>query len=98
MEIDCVHITILSLCTDSKVNYYKGKQEYSINSQEVMGGNLLFLDFCDGFPGLVHDSRVLRNSAIYAKAKTSQILNSSNDVIENITIRPLILGMKDIPD
>ena len=57
-----------------------------------MGGNLLFLDFCTDFPGSTHDSRVLRNSAIYARAETSQILNSPNDVIENVTIRPLILG------
>ena len=57
-----------------------------------MGGNLLFLDFCTAFPGSVYDSRVLRNSAIYTKAETSQILNSPNDVIQNVTIRPLILG------
>ena len=57
-----------------------------------MGGNLLFLDFCTGFPGSVNDSRILRNSAIYAKAESYQILNFPNDVIENVTIRPLILG------
>ena len=56
-----------------------------------MGGNLLFLDFYTGFPGYAHDSRVLRNSSIYAKAETSQILNTPNDVIENVTIHPLIL-------
>ena len=78
--------------TDSKVDYYNRQQEYSINSQAVVGGNLLFLDFYTGFPGSAHDSRVLRNSRIYAKAESSQILNFSNDVIENVTIRPLILG------
>ena len=55
-------------------------------------GNLLFLDFCTGFLVSVHDSRILRNSAIYAKAESPQILNFPNDVIENVTIRPLILG------
>ena len=86
--IDDIHITILSPHTDSKVYYYNRKQEYSINSQAV---NLLFLDFCSGFPGSVRDSRVLRNSTVYAKAETSQILNYPDDVIENVTIRPLIL-------
>ena len=90
--IDSVHITILSLHTDSKVGYYNRKQEYSITSQAVVGENLLFLDFCTGFPGSVCDSRVLCNSAIYAKAETSQILNSPNDVIENVTNCLLILG------
>ena len=90
--IDSVYITILSLHTDSKVDYYKRKQEYSINSQAAVGGNLLFLDFCTDFPGNVHDSRILHNSAIYAKAESSQILNFPNDVIENVTICPLILG------
>ena len=89
---DSVYITILSLHTDSKVDYYKRKQEYSINSQAAVGGNLLFLDFCTDFPGNVHDSRILHNSAIYAKAESSQILNFPNDVIENVTICPLILG------
>ena len=90
--IDDVHITILSPHTDSKLDYYNRKQEYSINSQEVVVGNLLFLDFCTGFLVSVHDSRILRNSAIYAKAESPQILNFPNDVIENVTIRPLILG------
>ena len=89
---DSVYITILSLHTDSEVDYYKRKQEYSINSQAAVGGNLLFLDFCTDFPGNVHDSRKLHNSAIYAKAESSQILNFPNDVIENVTICPLILG------
>ena len=55
-----------------------------------MGENLLFLDFCTGFLGSVHDSRVLRNSAIYAKAETFQILNCPNDIIANVIIRLLI--------
>ena len=89
--IDGVHITILSPHTDSRVDYYNRQQECSINSQAVVGGNLLFLDFCTGFPGSADDSRVLRNSRIYAKAESSQILNFPNDVIENVTIRPLML-------
>ena len=32
------------------------------------------------------------NSSIYPKAESSQILNFPNDVIKNVTIRPLILG------
>ena len=96
--IDSVHITILSLqSTDSKVDYYKKKQEYSINLQAAVGGNLLFLDFCTDFPGNAHDSRILHNSAIYAKAESSQILNFPNDVIENVTICPLILGNGGYP-
>ena len=34
----------------------------------------------------------MHNPAIYAKAGSSQILNFPNDVIENLTIRPVILG------
>ena len=57
-----------------------------------MRRNLLFLDFCTKFPGRVHDSRIWRNSAIYAKAESSHILNFPSDVIENVPIRPLIIG------
>ena len=66
-----VLLTIISPHTGSKVDGYNRKQEYSINSRAVVRGNLLFRDFCTDFPGNVHDSRVLCNSAIYAKAKTS---------------------------
>ena len=62
-----------------------------------MPRNLLFLDFCTSFPGSVHDSRILRNSAIYAKAESSHILNFPNDVIENATIPPLIYGDEGHP-
>ena len=95
--IDGVHITILSPHTDSKVDYYNRKQEHSINSQAVVRGNLLFLDLCTGVPGSVHDSRILRNSAIYAKAESSQILNFPIDVTENVTIRPFIPGNGGYP-
>ena len=74
--IDSIHIIILSPHTDSKIDYYNRMQEYSINSQAAVGQNLLFLDFCTGFPRSVHDSKVLCKSAIYAKAETSQIFNS----------------------
>ena len=57
-----------------------------------MGGNLLFFDCCTCFPRNAYDSRVLRNSATYAKIETSQILNSSNDLIGYVTIRALVLG------
>ena len=93
--IDGVHITILSPHTDRKVDYYNRKQEHTINS--VVRGNLLFLDFCNGVPGSVHDSRILRNSVIYAKAESSQILNFPIDVTENVTIRPFILGNGGYP-
>ena len=57
-----------------------------------MSRKLLFFECCTDVPGTIHDSRVLHNSASYAKAETFKILNFPNGVIENVTIRTLIFG------
>ena len=38
---------------------------YSISTQAIVGGNLKFLVIAKGYPGSIHDARILRNSGLY---------------------------------
>ena len=84
--IDGTHVPIISPNTDSKPDYYCRKQMYSINTQAVVGGNLLFLDLVTGFPGSMHDARVLRHSSLYNKANNNEVLNSPTRIIEGMSV------------
>ena len=61
--IDGIHIEIMELSADSKADYYCKKQWYTISTQAIIGSNLIFLDVATGFPGSVHDARILRLSS-----------------------------------
>ena len=54
--IDCTHIEILAPDNESKVDYFSRKQKYTVNTQAVVGGNMMFLDVATGFPGSIHES------------------------------------------
>ena len=50
----------------------------------------MFLDLATGFPGTFHDSHLLRHTSLFVKAK--EILAEPEMFIENLTVRPLLLG------
>ena len=89
--IDGTHIEIISPDCLSKVDYYSRKQKYTINTQAVVGRDLMFLDVATGFPGSMHDARV-RAISFFQKAERGDILSSPLDVILNQRVRPLISG------
>ena len=90
--IDGTHIYIKTPQCDSKYDYFCRKQRYSINTQAVVGGDLLFLDLATGFPGSLHNSRLLRHTSLFIKANDKEILAEPEKLIENLTVRLLILG------
>ena len=90
-SIDETHIYIKTPKCESKYNYFCRKQRYSINTQAVVGGDLLFLDLATEFPGSLHDSLLLRHTSLFAKANDKEILAEPEKLIENLTVRPLIL-------
>ena len=45
--------------------YINRKLDYSIQCQGVCDSNHKFLDICVGYPGSVHDTRVMYNSPLY---------------------------------
>ena len=95
--IDGTHFEIICPDSDSKVDYYSRKQRYTVNTQAVVGADLVFLDIATGFPGSVHDARVLRSTLLFAQAERRDILDSPQELINGLLVRPLILGDSAYP-
>ena len=90
--IDATHAPILAPDIKSKPDYFSRKEKYSVNTQAVIGSNLDFLSVATGYPGSMHDARILRNTFLFQRAENRNILCSPADVIEGLRIRPLILA------
>ena len=90
--IDGTHIEINSPTGDSKIDYFNRKQRYSTSTQAVVGGNLTFLDIATGYPGSIHDARILRDSTLYIQAERNILLTEPTDVIDGYKIKPLLIG------
>ena len=55
-------------------DYYNCKGWYSVLVQAVVDHNYLFRDLCIGWPGSVHDARVLANSSVFRKVTSGELL------------------------
>lgn len=62
-----------------------------------MDGRKLFLDFVAGFPGSLHDARVLRNSTLYSRAEGNEVLWNPSTQIGHHEIRPYLVGDSAYP-
>ena len=71
--IDRSHIRIAAP-PDSAVDYFSHYQQHDFIVQAIVDGKKRFLDFASGFPGSLHDVRVLRNSTKFDLAENDQIL------------------------
>ena len=89
--IDGTHIDVLAPSSDSKVDYFSRKQKFTVNTQAVIGANLEFLDVTTGYPGSVHDARVLRSSPLLQQAEAQIILSTPLKGVDNVKIRLLLL-------
>eukprot|EP00795_Rhopilema_esculentum_P003531 gene3531-2015_t len=78
--------------THSPIDYFCREQKFTINTQAVVDGKLKFIDISTGFPGSIHDARVLRENSIYHTAERGDILNNPLAYIENQPVKPFIIG------
>lgn len=63
-----------------------------------MDFNCLFSDIiCVGWPGSVHDARVLANSAVYKKARRKEILCGEVVRVHRMNIPTFIVGDSAYP-
>ena len=74
------------------MDYYLRKQKYTIYTQGVARYNLIFLDIATGYPGSLHDTRILRSSTLYPKAESGDILSRSAKLVDGSCIKSLILS------
>ena len=86
---------------DDPVAYICRKKFHALGIQQVIQAvvdhNLKFMDIATGFPGSLHDARVLRLSSIFDRAEASDILSSPVQNINAINVRPLLWEMVHIP-
>ena len=72
--IDGTHFKILAP-NNNAFEYFNRKQTYSVAMQAVVGTDLKLLDTAIGYPGSVHDARILRCSSLYRQAQNGEILS-----------------------
>ena len=94
--IDGCHIEI-NAPPDNHEDYFNRKQHYSVNLQVIVDSNLKFIHVTVGYPGSIHDARVLRLSGLYDLAENEQILSGPTRNINGTDIRPLLAGDSAYP-
>lgn len=94
--IDGTHIKIKTP-NDSGPDYFSRYQQHDVVVQAVTDGEKRFLDIAAGFPGSMHDSRVLRNSNIYQRIVNGELLQEPTMTIENREIKPYLVGDSAYP-
>lgn len=77
--VDGTQVFIKAPEKERKNDYHCRKQRHSINTQAVVGANLLFLVVETGFPRRMHDSRVFRHSSLFRKADQNEIFKIPKD-------------------
>ena len=90
--IDGTHIPILAP-VESHVEYVNRKGFHSIIMQAVTDCNYLFRDVVIGWPGSVHDARVLSNSAIFKNGNEKHLFPAGLvKEIGGVEIAPFLVG------
>lgn len=94
--IDGSHIPIKAP-KHNKESYFNRKHFYFMNLQAVVGFDGRFLDISAGFPGSIHDTRVLRMSELYGRLLGNDILRGPYINLIGVSVGPLIVGDSAYP-
>lgn len=90
--IDGTHIPILAP-SERHTDYVNRKGYHSILMQAVVDHTHLFRDIVVGWPGSVHDARVLSNSTIFEKGNNNELFpNNFSKEICGLNIKPVLIG------
>ena len=82
----------MATSADSKACHYSRKQQYTINTQAIVGINFIFLDVATQYPGSIHEVKILHLSQVYTKSEAGEILIKLEKVIHNENFQPLLGG------
>ena len=89
--IDGSHIPIQAPGECPK-DYYNRKGHHSILLQALVDHRYCFMDINIGWPGSVHDARVLANSELYQRGQMGVLFPEQPKQIEGVSVPLLILG------
>ena len=64
--------------------------------QTVVDHTCLFRDLCIGWPGIVHDARVLANSSVFKKASSGTLLQGG-ELVQGQNLQPFLIGDSAYP-
>ena len=95
-SIDGCHIPVTPPASNH-TDYYNRKGWYSMLVQAVVDHDYLFIDICVGWPGSVHDARVLVNSSLYKRACKREILCGQNITVNGTAIPIFLVGDSAYP-
>ena len=90
--VDGTLIEILAPSTERKIDYFARTKRYAVNTQGIVGANLVFSHVATGFPGSIHDARMWTKTEIHTKIESEAILQYPEKIIGNFRVKPLILG------
>ena len=71
-----IYIEILCNDIESGFDYFSGKQKYTINTEVIVGANLMIRNIATGFSGSFHDARIFRWFSICRKVENGEILQN----------------------
>jgi hypothetical protein len=89
--IDGTHIPIIAP-HEHRNDYHNRKGFYSIVCQAWVDHNYLFLDLVVGWPGRVHDARVLATSDIYELGNNNRLFPTDTKLISGVQVPFCLLG------
>ena len=94
--IDGTHVKIKTP-VENGPDYFSRYQDHDIVVQGIVDGTMTFLDVEAGYPGSMHDARVLRNNNIFTPAENREILTGPTVTIGGNDIRPYLVGDSAYP-
>ena len=81
----------------SAPDYSSRYQQHDFIIQAIVDGKKIFMDFSCGYPGSMHDARVLRRSTIFQRAEHGNILTQPTVHVNVHDIGPYLLGDSAYP-
>lgn len=94
--IDGTHIKIKAP-KDGAIEYFSRYQQHDFIIQGVVDADNVFRDISVGFPGSMHDGRVLRNTTLYNRAERNEILRNPVIPVGDRLIGPYLVGDSAYP-
>ena len=89
--LDGSHIKVIAP-KDNPLDYFNRKGQHSVVLQALVDHDYKFLDIYVGWPGSVHDARVLANSSLYSNCESGNLLPNWTRTMGNATVPLVILG------